>query len=188
MCRVNGKNKQAEYKYFVSPPDSFFVWSSDVTDLPLKWKKKCKTAPFRLSFPQAILGSLFQTTSEKDFMFSCSPCLHWLREGSLGLLGVASQGRGPSLPAPGTAAAGPCSHLRGRVGAESTPLYLCWERVVVDPFARSAAPRVSPSSGSWRLILMEVPWMCLQSQWASGNPRETVSLMSVFTQNTSLGI
>lgn len=75
ICRVNGKNKQAEYKYFVSPPDSFSVWSSDLTDLPLKIKKKCKTAPFQLSFPRAMLGSIFQTTSEGDFVFSCSPCL-----------------------------------------------------------------------------------------------------------------
>jgi len=106
---------------------------------PLKGKKKCKIAPFQLSFPQAILGSLFQTTSEKDFVFSCSP-LQWLWEGSLGLLGVASQGRGPSLPAPSAAAAGSCSHLRGKAGAESTLSYLWWERMVVDVFARSADP------------------------------------------------
>lgn len=46
MCRVNGKNKQAEYKYFVSPPDSFFVWSSDLTDLPLKMRKEMQDCTF----------------------------------------------------------------------------------------------------------------------------------------------
>lgn len=108
---------------------------------PLKWKEKCKTAPFQLSFPRAILGSLFQTTSEKDLVFSCSPCLYWLREGSLGLLGMASQGRSPLLPAPSAAAAGPRSRFRGMVGTESTLLYLCWERVVVDLFAGLLPPR-----------------------------------------------
>lgn len=46
MCKVNWKNKQAEYKYFVSPPDSFFVWSSDLTDLPLKMKEEMQNCTF----------------------------------------------------------------------------------------------------------------------------------------------
>lgn len=41
-CREHRKNKQAEYKYFVSPPDSFFVWSPDLTDLPLKWERNAR--------------------------------------------------------------------------------------------------------------------------------------------------
>lgn len=136
------KNKQAEYKYFVSPPDSFFVWSSDLTDLPLKMKREMQDCTFSAKLSSGyILGSLFQTTSEKDLVFSCSPCLHWLQEGSLGLLGVASQGYSPLLPAPSAAAAGPRSCFRGMVGAESTLLYLCWERVVVDLFAGLLPPR-----------------------------------------------
>lgn len=172
MCRVNWKNKQAEYKYFVSLPDSFFVWSSD----PLKWKKKCKTAPFQLSFPQAVLGSLFQTTSERDFVFSYSPCLHWLQEGSLGLLGMVSQGCGPLFPAPGTAAAaGPCSHLRGWVGVSACES-ACQVFCNLD-FSRQWILEINSHAGALDAC---------KSQWASSNP--CVQKMSVFTQNTSLGI
>lgn len=127
---------------------------------PLKWEKKWKTAPFRLSFPQAVLGSLFQTTSEKDFVFSCSSCLHWLREGRQ----CGELCRGPSLPAPSTAAAGPCSRPGGRGGADISPSYLCWGQMAVDLFAKSAASWVSLGSKHWGLILMGVPWVHLQSQ------------------------
>lgn len=94
MCRINGKNKQNINILFLllmlslCGPLTLWIY-------PLKWKKNYKTAPFQLSFPQAILGSLFQTTSEKDFVFSCSPCLHWLGKAVWGYLACQARAMAP---------------------------------------------------------------------------------------------
>lgn len=65
MCRVNWKNKQAEYKYFVFPPDSFFVWSSDLTDLPLKMKEEMQNCTFSAKLSSRLYLAPFSKPHQK---------------------------------------------------------------------------------------------------------------------------
>lgn len=73
MCRVNGKNKQAEYKYFVSPPDSFFVWSSDLTDLPLKMKREMQDCTFSAKLSSGYTWLLFPNHIRKGLSVFLQP-------------------------------------------------------------------------------------------------------------------
>lgn len=149
MCRVNWKNKQAEHKYFVSLPDSFFVWSSDLTDLPLKMKEEMQNCTFSAKLSSGCTWLPFPNHIRKGLCVFLQPLFALTPGRQSGAAWHGEPGLWPLVPGPWRSSSSrTLFHLAGWVGAESAPSYLCWEWVVVNLFARFSAIWISPGNES----------------------------------------
>lgn len=100
MCRVNWKNKQAEYKYFVSLPDSFFVWSSDLTDLPLKMKEEMQNCTFSAKLSSGCTWLPFTNHIRKGLRVFLQPLFALTRGRQSGAACHGEPGLWPFVPGP----------------------------------------------------------------------------------------
>lgn len=163
------KKRQAEYKYFVSPPDSFFVWSSDLTDLPLKMKREMQDCTFSAKLSWGYTWLPFPNHIRKGLCVFLQPLFALTPGRQSGAAWHGEPGPRPLAPGPRRSSGGTLFPPRRQGWSREHPVVFI---LGVIGCGCVCPCRFSPGSRSRSLIVMQVPGMRPQSQWASGNPRE----------------